>query len=121
MYPELKNLYKRFDREPVVEDLNLSLEKRPVSTVFQSYGLFPHMTVLQNVICGLKFKGVKKADAVEIQPPAVFRMRPLPISGKSIRKPNNVGNRPSTNPSPPGNMEPYSPFANPKEIWYPVK
>ena len=61
MYPELKNLYKGFDREPVVEDLNLSLEKRPVSTVFQSYGLFPHMTVLQNVICGLEFKGVKTA------------------------------------------------------------
>jgi len=31
--------------------------------VFQSYGLFPHMTVLQNVIYGLKFKGYKKADA----------------------------------------------------------
>ena len=109
MYLELKNLYKRFDKEPVVEDLNLSLEKgqllcilggsgcgktttlnmiggfltpdagtihldgmditnlpperRPVATVFQSYGLFPHMTVLQNVIYGLKFKGYKKADA----------------------------------------------------------
>ena len=61
MYPELKNPYKRFDREPVVEDLNLSLEKRPVSTVFQSCGLFLYMTVLQNVICGLEFKGVKKA------------------------------------------------------------
>ena len=38
-------------------------ERRPVSTVFQSYGLFPHMTLLQNVIYGLKFRGVKKADA----------------------------------------------------------
>ena len=109
MYLELKNLHKRFDKEPVVEDLNLSLEKgellcilggsgcgktttlnmiggflapdagtihldgmditnlpperRPVATVFQSYGLFPHMTVLQNVIYGLKFKGYRKADA----------------------------------------------------------
>ena len=45
-----------------MEDLNLSLEKRPVSTVFQSCGLFSHMIVLQNVICGLEFKGVKKAD-----------------------------------------------------------
>ena len=111
MYLELKNLHKRFDKEPVVDDLNLSLEKgqllcilggsgcgktttlnmiggfltpdsgsiyldgmditrlppeqRPVSTVFQSYGLFPHMTVLQNVIYGLKFKGYKKADAIK--------------------------------------------------------
>lgn len=32
-------------------------ERRPVTTVFQSYGLFPHMTVLQNVIYGLKFRG----------------------------------------------------------------
>ena len=111
MYLELKNLHKRFDKEPVVNDLNLSLEKgqllcilggsgcgktttlnmiggfltpdagtihldgmditnlpperRPVATVFQSYGLFPHMTVLQNVIYGLKFKGYKKADAIK--------------------------------------------------------
>ena len=28
----------------------LDPEKRPVSTVFQSYALFPHMTVLENVI-----------------------------------------------------------------------
>ena len=40
-------------------------EKRPVSTVFQSYGLFPHMTVLENVIYGLKFRGVKKRQARE--------------------------------------------------------
>lgn len=38
-------------------------EERPVTTVFQSYGLFPHMTVLENVIYGLKFRGVKKAAA----------------------------------------------------------
>ena len=40
-------------------------EKRPVSTVFQSYGLFPHMTVLENVIYGLKFRGYKKRQAKE--------------------------------------------------------
>ena len=38
-------------------------ERRPVSTVFQSYGLFPHMTVLQNVAYGLKFKGLDRAAA----------------------------------------------------------
>ena len=38
-------------------------ERRPVSTVFQAYGLFPHMTLLQNVTYGLKFRGYKKADA----------------------------------------------------------
>jgi len=36
---------------------------RPVNTVFQDYALFPHMTVLQNVMFGLEMEGVKKADA----------------------------------------------------------
>ncbi|GAA5039194.1 ABC transporter ATP-binding protein [Microbacterium fluvii] len=37
--------------------------KRPVNTVFQSYALFPHMTVLENVEFGLKRRGVKDAVA----------------------------------------------------------
>lgn len=44
----------------------LDPEKRPVSTVFQSYALFPHMTVLENVIYGLKFQGIKKKKAREM-------------------------------------------------------
>ena len=36
--------------------------KRPVNTVFQSYALFPHMTVLENVAFGLRSRGI--ADAV---------------------------------------------------------
>lgn len=46
------------------EMIGIAPELRPVSTVFQSYALFPHMTVLQNVIYGLKFKGYKKKDAI---------------------------------------------------------
>ncbi len=38
---------------------------RDVSMVFQSYALFPHMTVLQNVSYGLGFSGFKKAEAAE--------------------------------------------------------
>lgn len=41
----------------------LEPEERPVTTVFQSYALFPHLTVLENVIYGLKFKGYSKKDA----------------------------------------------------------
>ena len=37
-------------------------EKRPVSTVFQSYALFPHMSVLENVCYGLKWKGFSKRN-----------------------------------------------------------
>ncbi len=36
---------------------------RPVNTVFQDYALFPHMTVLQNVMFGLEMEGVKRAEA----------------------------------------------------------
>lgn len=35
---------------------------RDVSMVFQSYALFPHMTVMQNVSYGLKFSGFDKAQ-----------------------------------------------------------
>lgn len=36
--------------------------KRPVNMVFQSYAVFPHMTVFENVAYGLKFDSVAKAD-----------------------------------------------------------
>ncbi|WP_112322078.1 ABC transporter ATP-binding protein [Oceanibium sediminis] len=36
---------------------------RDVSMVFQSYALFPHMSVLENVMYGLKFSGFDKAEA----------------------------------------------------------
>jgi spermidine/putrescine transport system ATP-binding protein len=36
--------------------------ERPVNTVFQSYALFPHMTVFENVAFGLQMKKVTKAD-----------------------------------------------------------
>lgn len=44
----------------------LEPEERPVSTVFQSYALFPHLTVLENVIYGLKFQKIKKKEAKEM-------------------------------------------------------
>jgi iron(III) transport system ATP-binding protein len=37
--------------------------ERDVSMVFQSYALFPHMTVLENVAYGLTVAGLSKADA----------------------------------------------------------
>jgi iron(III) transport system ATP-binding protein len=36
---------------------------RDVSMVFQSYALFPHMTVLENVMYGLNFSGFAKPEA----------------------------------------------------------
>ncbi|HUH06328.1 MAG TPA: ABC transporter ATP-binding protein [Egibacteraceae bacterium] len=37
--------------------------KRPVNTVFQSYALFPHMTVAQNVGFGLQMQSVARSEA----------------------------------------------------------
>ncbi|MEZ5778569.1 MAG: ABC transporter ATP-binding protein [Paracoccaceae bacterium] len=38
---------------------------RDVSMVFQSYALFPHMTVMENVSYGLKFSGFSKSEMTE--------------------------------------------------------
>lgn len=40
-------------------------EKRPINTVFQSYALFPHMSVFENVAFGLKMAGVGKQEQTE--------------------------------------------------------
>ncbi|MEM9735229.1 MAG: ABC transporter ATP-binding protein, partial [Pseudomonadota bacterium] len=39
--------------------------KRPINMVFQSYAVFPHMSVAQNVAYGLKIDGVAKAEIDE--------------------------------------------------------
>lgn len=52
----------------IIDGQNISSlppESRPVSTVFQSYGLFPHMTVLNNVAYGLKFQGYSKEERIK--------------------------------------------------------
>jgi spermidine/putrescine ABC transporter ATP-binding subunit len=37
--------------------------KRPVNMVFQSYALFPHLTVMENVTFGLRYKGYSNGAA----------------------------------------------------------
>ena len=42
--------------------LSITPDKRPVNMVFQSYAVFPHMSVLQNVGYGLEVTGVAKPE-----------------------------------------------------------
>ena len=61
--------------------------KRPVNTVFQSYALFPHLTVAQNVAFGLRRRGVKdheqktKAMLELVQLEQLGHRRPAQLSG----------------------------------------
>ena len=38
---------------------NVKPYKRPVNTVFQSYALFPHLTIAENIAFGLRRRGIK--------------------------------------------------------------
>jgi spermidine/putrescine transport system ATP-binding protein len=59
--------------------------KRPVNTVFQSYALFPHLDIFENVAFGLRRRGVK--DVTE----QVTRMLDLvELTGYEKRKPNQL-------------------------------
>jgi spermidine/putrescine transport system ATP-binding protein len=72
-----------FDEEMGLEPPN----QRPVNTVFQSYALFPHLTVAQNIAFGLDMKKVAKdeiarrvADVVEL----------VQLGGREDRKPKQL-------------------------------
>ncbi|OPA80886.1 ABC transporter ATP-binding protein [Paenibacillus selenitireducens] len=69
--------------------LHLPPEKRPTAMVFQSYNLWPHMTVYENLAFGLKIRKMRKEqirDAVEralqlVRLPGAEQKRPTELSG----------------------------------------
>jgi len=72
-----------------VEVAGLGPNRRPVNTVFQSYALFPHMTVAQNIGFGLKMLGKPRAEVEAtvarmlrlVRMEALAERRPAEISG----------------------------------------
>lgn len=63
--------------------------RRPINMMFQSYALFPHMTVEANVAFGLKQEGIRKNEIRErvfdaldlVQMAALSRRKPHQLSG----------------------------------------
>ena len=61
--------------------------RRNCGMVFQSYALWPHMTVAQNVSFGLDVRKVRKSDRTQRVEQALRRVRMAPYAG---RKPNEL-------------------------------
>lgn len=66
---------------------HLTATYRKVSMVFQSYALFPHMTVRENVAYGLTVKSVPKAEAAE---KAEHGLELVGLSGYGDRLPSEL-------------------------------
>ncbi len=62
-------------------------DKRPVNMVFQSYALFPHLDVGENVAFGLKRRKVEKAEITRRVGEALDLVR---LGGYERRKPNQL-------------------------------
>ena len=61
--------------------------KRDVNTVFQSYALFPHMTIFENVAFGLERRGV---DKKEIQGRVLEMLELVDLKGREGGKPKQL-------------------------------
>jgi spermidine/putrescine transport system ATP-binding protein len=59
-------------------------QTRPVNTVFQSYALFPHLNVFDNVAFGLRCKGF---SASEIEQRTLEALQRVKLDGLAFRKP----------------------------------
>jgi spermidine/putrescine transport system ATP-binding protein len=81
-YPTAGSL-RIFDEEMGLEPPN----RRPVNTVFQSYALFPHLTVAQNIAFGLDMKKVPR-DEIARRVAEVVEL--VQLAGRESRKPKQL-------------------------------
>ncbi|WP_456297399.1 spermidine/putrescine ABC transporter ATP-binding protein PotA [Vibrio sp. AK197] len=65
----------------------ISAEHRHVNTVFQSYALFPHMTVYDNVAFGLRMQKVPQS---EIEPRVMDVLKMVRLETMAQRKPHQL-------------------------------
>ncbi len=67
--------------------VSMTPDKRPMGMVFQSYALFPHMTVFDNVAYGLR---IKKMSAAEIKNAVAEVLDSMSLSHLANRAPNQL-------------------------------
>ncbi len=61
--------------------------RRPINLMFQSYALFPHMSVAGNIAYGLEMEGVRGADLTRRVEEALAMVR---LTGEARRKPHQL-------------------------------
>lgn len=66
---------------------NVPAEQRPVNTVFQSYALFPHMTIFENVAFGLR---MQKVPNDQIKPRVMDALKMVRLEEMANRKPSQL-------------------------------
>ncbi|KGK11245.1 spermidine/putrescine ABC transporter ATP-binding protein PotA [Vibrio navarrensis] len=66
---------------------NVPAEQRHVNTVFQSYALFPHMTVFENVAFGLR---MQKGPSADIEPRVMEALKMVRLESMAQRKPHQL-------------------------------
>jgi spermidine/putrescine transport system ATP-binding protein len=70
-----------------VDVASIPAEKRPVNTVFQSYALFPHMTVFENVAFGPRLKG---GGRQEVREQVLEALQMVNLEAYAERKPHQL-------------------------------
>ena len=70
-----------------IDITNLPAHKRPVNMMFQSYALFPHMTVYQNIAFGLKQDKLSKS-AIDERVKEILDL--VQLNGYGDRKPDQL-------------------------------
>ncbi|GLR74451.1 spermidine/putrescine import ATP-binding protein PotA [Aliivibrio sifiae] len=66
---------------------SIPAEQRHVNTVFQSYALFPHMTVFENVAFGLRMQNIPSKD---IEPRVMEALQMVRLAQMANRKPHQL-------------------------------
>jgi spermidine/putrescine ABC transporter ATP-binding subunit len=70
-----------------VDVTDVPVHKRDMSMIFQSYALFPHRTVRENVAFGLRMRGVNRGDIAERVAAA---LRQVALEGYEERRPGQL-------------------------------